>query len=113
MGYRSTIIIGVNKKYEKDLKALNKNSMFKKVDQSFNEARSLSMVIYRGEYLKWYDSFEEVNAINKYILHLIEEDDENAFIVGIGEDGNVHTEHGHYYDFVGIFTTHEIYGEND
>ena len=110
MGYRSTIIIGVVKKHQEELKAMSgKPSMFEEVDHyPFS-----NMAIYRGEYLKWYDSFEEVSSINKFIQKIVEDDEDNAFMLGIGEDGQLHTEIGFYHDFCNVYTSVEIYGEND
>ena len=69
------------------------------------------MLIYEGEYLKWYDEFTEVKDITAMIEKGLKDnlEDSETFLVGIGEDGVIHSEMGDYYDYVGIYTTHEIY----
>ena len=127
MGYRSVVILGVNKKHQKnlekvmeDIKSLSQTNPYEIFDEVEHTPFS-PMKIYRGEYLKWYAEYPEVKAINSFIENLVDEnkepihfqdDDDNGFMVCIGEDGALHNEVGNYYDYVGIYTNHEIFNEN-
>ena len=105
MGYRSEVILGIPPKQKE-----NFNNIQEKHGEIFKLAKEHEdMIIYEGEYLKWYSEFDDVNDITKFIEELWNKDEECCFIVAIGEDGVVHSELGHYYDYVGIYTTHEIY----
>jgi hypothetical protein len=105
MGYRSTIILGIPPKQKGEFDKIQK-----KHGEYFKLAKEhKDMLIYEGDYLKWYDDFEDVKETTKLIEQEFEKDQESCFIVGIGEDGVIHSELGQYYDFVGIYTTHEIY----
>lgn len=107
MGYRSTMILGIAPKYKKEFeKTIKKHYEKEKVFELVKEEDD--MLIYEGEYLKWYDDFDDVKDIEE-LIHKASEDDDNAFLVGIAEDGLIHSEIGVYYDYVGISTTHEIY----
>ena len=110
MGYRSTMILGIAPKYKKEFEKILKKHYpyteptFRLAKKGFKD----DMIIYKGEHLEWYTEFDAVKEIEK-LIHKASEDNDNAFIVGIGEDGVVHSEIGYYYDCVGISTTHEIY----
>lgn len=129
MGYRSIVILGVNKNHQKEfnkvlenLKSLgicNPYDLFDEVEHTpFSP-----MKIYRGEYLKWYAEFPEVKAINSFIEDIVDEEKEhpystnsvedydNGFMICIGEDGAIHSEIGNYYDYVEVYTTHNIFNE--
>ena len=67
------------------------------------------VLIYEGEYLKWYPEFDDVKEITEFLENTYKKNETWCFSVGIGEDGKIHTELGEWYDFVGIYTTHEIY----
>ena len=62
------------------------------------------MVIYKSQpfSLKWYDGYKDVKEITKFI-----ESDEDNFLVGIGEQGETHSEWGEWYEYTGVH--HEIY----
>ena len=109
MGYRSTMILGIAPKYKKEFDKLLK----KYGDDLFDLVKEEDdMLIYEGEYLKWYSGckgYDDVNDIEKLLMEAIIEDEESCFLVGIAEDGVIHSEMGHHYDYVGISTTHEIY----
>jgi len=114
MGYRSTVILGIAPKYKKEFEKILKkhypdNDLFELVKGNGQREIGIDeMLIYEGEYLKWYDDFNDVKDVEE-LIHKASEDDDNAFLVGIGEDGVIHSEIGVYYDYVGVFTTHEIY----
>jgi hypothetical protein len=114
MGYRSTMILGVAPKYKKEFDKINKkhshsDDLFKPVKGNGQREIGIDeMLIYEGEHLKWYDEFDDVKDIEE-LINKASEDNDNAFLVGIGEDGVIHSEIGLYYDYVGISTIHEIY----
>ena len=105
MGYRSEVILGIPPKQKENMdKIQTKHGQIFKLAKEHED-----MIIYEGNYLKWCSGFDDVNDITKFIEELWDKDEECCFIVAIGEDGVVHSELGHYYDYVGIYTTHEIY----
>ena len=109
MGYRSTMILGIAPKHKKEFDKLLK----KYGDDLFDLVKEDDdMLIYEGEALKWYSGckgYEDVNDIENLLQEAITKDDESCFLIGIAEDGVIHSEIGHHYDYVGTFTTHEIY----
>ena len=113
MGYRSDMVIGIPKKkvkaFEKLLiKYFPDSDVF--VRKNLNETRyNKDIAIYEGLYLKWYSSYEDVKAIEKFVNDCWDKDDVNSFLVGLGEDGEIHSEIGDYFDYVGVYTTYEIY----
>jgi len=116
MGYRSTIILGVPPKQKKEFEKICRkhyttNKIGQKVDwETFKLVKEdKDVLIYEGEYLKWYPVFDDVKDVTEFLEDTYKKDEENCFCVGIGEDGVIHSEIGEYYDFVGVYTTHEIY----
>ena len=108
MGYRSTMILGIAPKYKKEFEKLQKKHSYS--DDLFKLVKEEDdMLIYEGEYLKWYSEYNDVNEVEKLLNKAKNEDEESCFLVGIGEDGEIHSEIGFYYDYVGISTTHKIY----
>ena len=107
------MVIGIPKKkvkaFEKLLiKYFPDSDVF--VRKNLNETRySKNIAIYEGLYLKWYPSYEDVKAIEKFVNDCWDKDDVNSFLVGLGEDGEIHSEIGDYFDYVGVYTTYEIY----
>ena len=113
MGYRSDMVIGIPKKKVKAFEKLLKQH-FPDLDvfvrKNLNETRyNKDIAIYEGLYLKWYPSYEDVKAIEKFVNDCWNKDDVNSFLVGLGEDGEIHSEIGDYFDYVGVYTTYEIY----
>jgi len=110
MGYRSKVIIGVEKKHDKDLeKLLKKHDLisdmgFKKVKKEDEE-----FSYYEGEYLKWYNEFDEVREVNEFIEEKYDPDyNDGAFLICLGEDGQLHTEIGDYWDHVDYYSDIQI-----
>ena len=105
MGYRSTMILGIAPKHKEEFDKTNEDDAFKLVKEEDD------MLIYEGEYLKWYDEFTEVKDINAMIEKGLKDnlEDSETFLVGVAEDGKIHSEMGDWYDYVGISTIHEIY----
>ena len=81
MGYRSEIYIQVEKELENDLIELfikhDLENAFKKQDETETTVK------YSGDWLKWYEGYEDVDAINSFI----NENEDKAALIGIGEDG--------------------------
>ena len=113
MGYRSDMVIGIPKKkvkaFEKLLiKYFPDSDVF--VRKNLIETRyNKNIAIYEGLYLKWYPSYEDVKAIENFVNDCWNKDDVNSFLVGLGEDGEIHSIIGDYFDYVGVYTTYEIY----
>lgn len=106
MGYRSTMVLGVPKEKEKHLLKLNLNSGSTSVKDLFENADCFAddVAVFRGEYLKWYDKYKDVQAIEKFLNDTWKEFPEKTFLIGVGEDGHIHSEIGAYYNYCGIYT---------
>jgi RimJ/RimL family protein N-acetyltransferase len=101
MGYRSTMVLGVPKEKEKEF--LNLDAV---IENDFEIANCYAndVVVFRGEYLKWYDKYKDVQAIEKFLNDTWKEFPEKTFLIGVGEDGHIHSEIGAYYNYCGIYT---------
>ncbi len=127
MGYRSTIIIGVEREHAPILDKIFKEyemtpdeSLAKSypsyimVKDSYGnyvdhiEGDALQMVIYKFEYLKWYDEYPDVIAVTKCLEELHEEHEETTFLIGLGEMGETHSEIGEWHNFVDYISKLEI-----
>ena len=127
MGYRSTIMFGVEQSHAPKLDdILIEHRMFADVRvsktypiydmvkdkvgdfKSWKKVNDMEMVIYRFEYLKWYDDYPEVMAITKYLEKLHKETEETTFLVGLGEEGETHSEIGDWYNYVDHISRLEI-----
>ena len=113
MGYRSKVIMGVKNEYVKGLEDILIDCDFNvKKDNNFLTMTfddDEDMKIYQMDYIKWYGLWsngeEDWNeTIENYIEKTLEKDVSFAFLVAMGEDGNVHTEIGDYWNFVDVIT---------
>jgi len=82
MGYRSTIYIQVKNELEEDLL-----DVFRREDliDHFHKVNTeeVQTVKYLGDWLKWYDSYSDVKAVNNFI----DGNTDSAALLAIGEDG--------------------------
>ena len=137
MGYRSTIMFGVEQSHAPKLDdILIEHQMFADVRvsktytnyemvkdkvgdfKSWKKVGNMQMVIYRFEYLKWYDDYPEVIAITKYLQGLaytledsgvVESDDyDTTFLVGLGEEGEIHSAIADWWQYVDHISKLEI-----
>jgi len=123
MGYRSKVIIGVKEgklsnEFDEILKKHdfnpNKNTDYLKVGGT-----SDGMKTYLFDYVKWYSSDDWCKDIMDYLDNLdddgarfwgggemvsdVETDEEClVFCVGIGEEGEIHSEIGDYWEYVDV-----------
>lgn len=114
MGYRSEVYIAVPKKDEAELDAImNEHKLlegdspaFTKEDYTQKWDRYLDYVIYRGYHLKWYEGYKDVKAVNSFIMDKPYDSCEDALqgrmMVCIGEDNDIHSEVGDYYEVFNI-----------
>jgi len=98
MGYRSEVYIGIVKEQEQEFNKLNKDNSFNRIWEAED------VFIYYGDYLKWYDTYEDVIEMNKLV-----KSNEDNFMVCIGEQDEVHSEIGQWYDYINIKVTAELY----
>jgi len=108
MGYRSEVYVGVPPTKSKELEKLkweftDKNKwtfldLFTPVKRSWDEG----MYIYRGDWLRWYDGHKDVDAITKFVEEC------EGFIVAIGEDDEIHSTTGEYFEYLDIRTEVDI-----
>lgn len=108
MGYRSTVIFGVKGDS-------NKHKLIEIINEQYGEEQSIfetyennEYLIFKGDGLKWYDSYSDVKEINGFISEASLKDD-SGFMVCLGEDGHLHDEIGLWCDFVGNYSYLEIY----
>ena len=114
MGYRSKVIIGVEKKHQKKIeKILNKHELLN--DMCFKEELCPNGTwndgedwkYYVGDYLKWYGEYDEVKEIDEFIEEEFDADC-SAFIVCHGEDSSIHHEIGEWYDHCAHISTIKV-----
>lgn len=98
MGYRSQVIIGV--KTDTPVAAKLRDIL---------QSDSLELELYDRRYhvngymlvewdsTKWYDEFEDVEAINKLIMS---DESGETFMVCLGEENDLYNEHGPWRNFV-------------
>lgn len=127
MGYRSTIIFGVAQSHAPKLDEILKEHQmiadervsrdypnYQMVKDKFGDFESwkkvddIQMVIYRFEYMKWYDDYPEVMAITKYLKVLSYSHEETTFLVGLGEDNQIHSRIGDWWEYVDHVSKLEI-----
>ncbi len=119
MGYRSEVIFGVRKdsrdKMDKVLEEHDLQDSHKWYEKTYSwsefnkENNKITYteywIMWVGDYLKWYDEFEDVKAVNKCIDDL----GDKAFMVALGEDGVIHSEIGYWSEYVGHVCKLELY----
>tara|TARA_R100001463_G_scaffold62468_1_gene115368 strand:- start:833 stop:1255 length:423 start_codon:yes stop_codon:yes gene_type:complete len=138
MGYRSTIMFGVEQSHAPKLDEILKEYKMtpdERVSKDYpnyevvkdkhgdfekwEKVDDLQMVVYKFEYLKWYDDYDDVRAVTKYLKGLaytLDEDDnvvetddhDTTFLVGLGEMGETHSEIGDWYNYVDHVSKLEI-----
>jgi len=91
MGYRSHVYIKVDREHEEALSTLLKDNDI--LDYMETVADEDYYYVY-GEWLKWYEGYEDVDAINSFISDC---DDGSKGLIAIGEDNAV-TEIGQPWD---------------
>lgn len=93
MGYRSKVIFGVE---AKDKEAMDKILEKHELLGVFDENEIDGYIVYVSDRdLKWYPDYKDVFEINEFI-----DDEEDRFMVCLGEDNQVHDERGCWWDFV-------------
>ena len=90
MGYRSEVYIGIVKEQKEEFEQLDEyGACFELLKETDTH------IVYKGEYLKWYSSYKDVQSFN-----LIVESNEDNFCVAMGEDYAIHSEIGEWYDYI-------------
>lgn len=129
MGYRSTIMFGVEQSHAPKLdEILKEHKMtaddrvskdypnYEMVKDKFGDFKSwhkvgdIQMVVYKFEYLKWYNDYPDVMAITQYLEELHEEHEDTTFLVGLGEEREIHSEIGDWWEYVDHISKLEIIG---
>ena len=113
MGYRSKVIIGVEKQHSKRLENIFKKHQYTNIfiedterDRYYKEQKEWKY--YVGTYLKWYDDYDEVREINQFIEDIYGNINDSAFIVCLGEDNVICHECGEWYYHVDHISDIEI-----
>jgi len=110
MGYRSEVYIAVPKKDEAQLDAImRKHELLEDDHPSFIKKNNKEQVVYHGDYLKWYESFEGVDAVNSFIQSKPYNSSDNSgrTIVCVGEDNEVWGI-GDYHEVFNVYTKVEL-----
>jgi len=99
MGYRSTVYIGIQKEQKEE---------FEQADE-YGECfvfmqETDTHLVYEGEYLKWYTDYKDVKRFNEIVRS-----NEDNFCVAVGEDNEIHSEIGEWYDYIGFSMEAYIY----
>ena len=68
-------------------------------------------MLFRSSLIK-VNGFSSPNEFEKFVNETWKKNEHNTFLVGLGEDGEIHTEVGDYFDYVGVYNTYEIYDLN-
>ena len=104
MGYRSKVIIGVKSgKLSKEFdKILSKNGFNDGNDTEYLHIHEdpNDKTFYTFNYIKWYESYDWCKEIVDFLEAVQEVDDDKVFCVGLGEDGQIHSEIGEPYEYV-------------
>jgi len=126
MGFRTTVIFGVKKDYQqKVFDILNKydlNDVFEsgvrtygwtEYDKTPNIKHTEYYAIFKADDIKWYEGYPYVDEVEGLIYNLINEDEENAFMVCLGEDSIIHGEQGFWWDYVNHVSELQIIDNTD
>jgi len=111
MGYRSKVIIGVkNGELSDEFDNILRKHKFPvdKPDGDYLKTHTENdgMKFYTFEYIKWYESDnwckEIMDWLEKQDDYTIDRQDnlQNVFCIGLGEDGQIHSEIGMCFDYV-------------
>lgn len=111
MGYRSEVIIGIPKEKAQQFIDLQMEAPLSPVLEILEQVKTTEddVVIFKGDYLKWYSGYKDVDLINNFVQQCWEKFEDKTFMVAVGEDGCVHSTIGEYYDFVNVYTAIDIY----
>ena len=116
MGYYSEVYIAVPKKDEAELDAImNKHDLLESEDaygdnkfhkrnhkQTWHSHTSIDLVIYEASCLKWYAEYKDVQEIDNFIQE--KQHSDSRAMVCVGEDNEVHSHIGDYWDFFNVYT---------
>jgi len=131
MGYYSEVYIAVPKKDEAKLDAImNKHDLLESEDsygdnkfhkrnhnqtwyshdeQNKKVKRSIDLVIYEASCLKWYAEYKDVQEIDNFIqekqhIDFLDYESFGRTMVCVGEDNEVHSHIGDYWDVFKVYT---------
>ena len=107
MGYRSKVIIGVkNGELSDEFDNILRKYEFPvdNPDGDYLKIVEDEMKFYTFNYIKWYESDnwckEIVDFLSKNVYNDFRMKDEDVFCLGLGEDGQIHSEIGEPYEYV-------------
>ena len=107
MGYRSIVIIGVKEgklsnEFDKILKKHEYNPT--KSNEWLKIGEKDGMKTYIFDYVKWYSSDDWIKEIEEFIEKIVGDValPDSAFLIGMGEEGEIHTEYGNHWGYVDI-----------
>ncbi len=105
MGYRSKVLIGVNKELSQEFdELLRKNGYRPEKSTDFLKIDDVDdYKTYEFDYIKWYDCEDWCKEIMSWLFEKEYNDDESCWCVGMGEEGELHSEVGCYWDYVNLY----------
>ena len=112
MGYRSTVVLAVSKEVlPQFLTTLARSSetkdlCFAHADKKIDNYDDRGGFLFMWDHIKWYDSYEEMQAITDFMDWCDEENDEDYRFVRTGEDMEDNESRG--YGFNDIYISRSI-----
>jgi hypothetical protein len=109
MGYRSEVYIAVPKTDEAELDSiLIEYNLFG--GDYFTKTNYLGYITYHCSHLKWYNNYNDVKAVNKFISKkpLDNWPKEGRCLVCIGEDSRIHSDIGEYQEVFNVYMKVEL-----
>jgi len=113
MGYRSEVYIAVPKKDEAELDAImNEHSLKDAFSKKEHTHCDVEYIVYEGCHLKWYPNYDDVSAVDSFIIDkpydCVEDNGDGRMMVCVGEDNEIHSHVGDYYEIFNVYTTVEL-----
>ena len=101
MGYRSKVIIGVKEgKLSKGFEDILSKHDIKLSPDWLRVCVQDGMKIYTFYQIKWYTMDSWCTDIMDYLEKIYNNEEDDVFCIGLGEDGITHSEIGEYWEFV-------------
>jgi hypothetical protein len=106
MGYRSKVILGVKEDLSKNFDGILHKHDFK-TDNSSTYLKTILVddyMVYQFDYIKWYDNDDWCKEIMDWLKKLNKKHNklDDCWCIGMGEDGELHSEVGDYWEHVDI-----------
>ena len=98
MGYRSEVYVGIQKDQKEEFEKSDSRRCFVLIEETDTH------LVYKGKHLKWYTDYKDVKRFNEIVRS-----NEDNFCVAVGEDNEIHSEIGEWYEYIGFSMEAYIY----